>query len=229
MTETQLEDSVNRASTRVPVPWKNGRGVCFDIFAEPKAPSDFIWELSTAELVVSDVPFSHFPGIVRQFCVASGEVVLTVNGVTQTCPEGSITQFDGGSATSCCLVDSKPASALNLMQRRAAEDDTPLLSLEVFSHDAGSSVVPVLLLPEHSRVEAIVAVTGPATISIKIANAENDIVSDHVLDLQLLDALRLSSLRIAASEALCQLQLSPSSTSIQLQLQQGRVAVLLHQ
>jgi len=220
LTASQLEDSVNRASTRVPIPWKNGRGVCFDIFAEPAAPSNFIWELSTAELVETDVPFSHFPGIARQFCVASGEVVLTVDGVPQTCQEASVTHFDGGSATTCCLVDNKPASALNLMQqRRAAEDDTPLLSLEVFSHDAGSSLVP-LLLPALSRVEAIVAVAGSATIIIKTT-------TDYVLELQLLDALRLSSVRTVAGEALC--QPSPSTSSIQLLLQRGRVAVLLRQ
>ena len=117
MAPRQLALSVQ--SRRVPQPWKNGKGVCYDVLAAEDPENEAWWELSTADLT-EDAPFSHFPGISRQFCVARGSVELTVDGVDHICEQSSVTSFDGAAVTSCRLV-ACPSMALNLMQRPGSD------------------------------------------------------------------------------------------------------------
>jgi len=109
-----------------------------------------------------DCDFSHFPGVLRQFLVAQGQVTLNIAGLEIVCSELSVTPFSGDSATTCNL--SASAKALNLMQH------TPRRRLVVIK--AGD------LFPEEN-VDAVVAVGGTASL----------VVGGECLELELLDAV----------------------------------------
>lgn len=110
---------IQRAVDRTPQPWKNGLGVQYEIMCDGSLPDDWTWRLSTAD-ITQDVPFSIFPGVNREFCVADGNgVVLTINGVEHRCTPGSITRFRGDDEVYAKLIDG-PMRALNLMVRDGA-------------------------------------------------------------------------------------------------------------
>ena len=110
---------IQRAVDRTPQPWKNGLGVQYEIVCDGSLPEDWTWRLSTAD-ITQDVPFSVFPGVNREFCVADGNgVVLTINGVEHRCEPGSITKFRGDDEVYATLIDG-PMRALNLMVRDGA-------------------------------------------------------------------------------------------------------------
>lgn len=110
---------IQRAVDRTPQPWKNGLGVQYEIMCDGSLPDDWTWRLSTAD-ITQDVPFSIFPGVNREFCVADGNgVVLTINGVEHRCEPGSITKFRGDDGVYAKLIDG-PTRALNLMVRDGA-------------------------------------------------------------------------------------------------------------
>ena len=110
---------IQRAVDRTPQPWKNGLGVQYEITCDGSLPDDWTWRLSTAD-ITQDVPFSIFPGVNREFCVADGNgVVLTINGVEHRCEPGSITKFRGDDEVYAKLIDG-PMRALNLMVRDGA-------------------------------------------------------------------------------------------------------------
>ena len=110
---------IQRAVDRTPQPWKNGLGVQYEIMCDGSLPDDWTWRLSTAD-ITQDVPFSIFPGVNREFCVADGNgVVLTINGVEHRCERGSITKFRGDDEVYARLIDG-PMRALNLMVRDGA-------------------------------------------------------------------------------------------------------------
>ena len=110
---------IQRAVDRTPQPWKNGLGVQYEIMCDGTLPDDWTWRLSTAD-ITQDVPFSIFPGVNREFCVADGNgVVLTINGVEHRCEPGSITKFRGDDEVYAKLIDG-PMRALNLMVRDGA-------------------------------------------------------------------------------------------------------------
>lgn len=110
---------IQRAVDRTPQPWKNGLGVQYEIVCDGSLPDDWTWRLSTAD-ITQDVPFSIFPGVNREFCVADGNgVVLTINGVEHQCEPGSITKFRGDDEVYARLIDG-PMKALNLMVRDGA-------------------------------------------------------------------------------------------------------------
>ena len=110
---------IQRAVDRTPQPWKNGLGVQYEITCDGSLPDDWTWRLSTAD-ITQDVPFSIFPGVNREFCVADGNgVVLTINGVERRCEPGSITNFRGDDEVYATLIDG-PMRALNLMVRDGA-------------------------------------------------------------------------------------------------------------
>lgn len=110
---------IQRAVDRTPQPWKNGLGVQYEIVCDGSLPDDWTWRLSTAD-ITQDVPFSVFPGVNREFCVADGNgVVLTINGVEHRCEPGSITKFRGDDEVHARLIDG-PMRALNLMVRDGA-------------------------------------------------------------------------------------------------------------
>ncbi|CAB4966002.1 unannotated protein [freshwater metagenome] len=111
---------VQRASNRAAVPWRNGLGVQYEIACDGSLPDDWTWRLSTAD-ITQDVPFSSFPGVTREFCVADGNgVVLNINGVDHRCEPGSVTTFRGDDVVFATLIDG-PMRALNLMVRDGAK------------------------------------------------------------------------------------------------------------
>ena len=112
---------IQRAVDRTPQPWKNGLGVQYEIMCDGSLPNDWTWRLSTAD-ITQDVPFSIFPGVNREFCVADGNgVVLAINGVEHRCELGSITKFRGDDEVYATLIDG-PMKALNLMVRNGAKE-----------------------------------------------------------------------------------------------------------
>ena len=134
------------------MPWKNGLGVQYEITCDGSLPDDWTWRLSTAD-ITQDVPFSVFPGVNREFCVADGNgVVLTINGVDHRCEPGSITKFRGDDEVFATLIEG-PMRALNLMVRDgAAEKHLQLVS-------AGGSI-------DMSVAEAVIAITGSAKLQL---------------------------------------------------------------
>jgi len=118
---------VQRAVDRTPVPWRNGLGVQYEIACDGSLPDDWTWRLSTAD-ITQDVPFSSFPGVTREFCVADGNgVVLNINGVDHRCEPGSITTFRGDDVVFANLIDG-PMRALNLMVRDGSKSRSLRLS-----------------------------------------------------------------------------------------------------
>jgi environmental stress-induced protein Ves len=141
---------INRAADRTPQPWKNGLGVQYEIMCDGTLPDDWTWRLSTAD-ITQDVPFSVFPGVNREFCVADGNgVVLNINGVDHRCELGSITKFRGDDVVFATLIDG-PMRALNLMVRDGAEEK----HLQVVR--AGGSI-------DLRNSNALIAITGPAKL-----------------------------------------------------------------
>ena len=122
----------------------------YEITCDGSLPDDWTWRLSTAD-ITQNVPFSVFPGVNREFCVADGNgVVLTINGAEYRCEPGSITKFRGDEEVYATLIDG-PMRALNLMVRDGAAEK----HLQIFR--AGGSI-------NMSKAEAIVAITGAAKL-----------------------------------------------------------------
>ena len=131
---------VQRAVNRTPVPWKNGLGVQYEIICDGSLPGDWTWRLSTAD-ITQDVPFSSFPGVTREFCVADGNgVVLNINGVDHRCEPGSVTMFRGDDVVFATLIDG-PMRALNLMVRDGAKSR----SLSLSTTDQGVAICSVVV------------------------------------------------------------------------------------
>ena len=140
---------VQRTIDREPQPWRNGRGVQYEIDANGPTPDGWTWKLSTAD-ITEDVPFSVFPDVSRQFCVAEGNgVELMIDGSLHMCSKGSITPFAGDAVVHARLLDG-PMKALNLMTRNS--DCARLEFLE-----AGQS---------QTRVLAVVAICGACAVDI---------------------------------------------------------------
>jgi len=154
---------VQRAVDRTPVPWKNGLGVQYEITCDGSLPDDWTWRLSTAD-ITQDVPFSSFPGVTREFCVADGNgVLLNINGVDHRCEPGSVTTFRGDDVVFATLIEG-PMRALNLMVRDGAQQG----SLQLNSADA---------------------VIASFSVAIAIGSSSILVSDDDQIDLQLLDAL----------------------------------------
>ena len=144
---------IQRAVDRTPQPWKNGLGVQYEITCDGSLPDDWTWRLSTAD-ITQDVPFSVFPGVNREFCVADGNgVILNINGVDHRCEPGSITKFRGDDVVFATLIDG-PMRALNLMVRDGA--------VEKHLHRVreGDSI-------DMSEAEAVIAITGAVKLQQK--------------------------------------------------------------
>ncbi len=163
---------VQRAIERIGVPWRNGLGVQYEITCDGPLPDDWTWRLSTAD-ITQDVPFSSFPGVTREFCVADGNgVVLTINGVDHRCEPGSITKFRGDDVVAAALTDG-PMQALNLMLR----DGSTTRPLQIAR--VGQHVV---------RCQVIVAIMGSA--SVEVANQVVELgLLDAIIDLEGMDAV----------------------------------------
>ena len=146
---------LQRASERTAVPWRNGLGVQYEIACDGSLPDDWTWRLSTAD-ITQDVPFSSFPGVTREFCVADGNgVVLNINGVDHRCEPGSVTKFRGDDVVFATLIDG-PMCALNLMVRDGAEKKSLQLSTAGQVIDCCSVVVaihsPSLLIVDKDEI-----------------------------------------------------------------------------
>lgn len=139
---------IQRAVDREPQPWRNGRGVQYEITANGPLPDDWTWKLSTAD-ITENVPFSVFPDVSRQFCVAHGNgVELTIDGVRHVCPPRSITPFAGDSEVHARLLNG-PMKALNLMTRNGDK-----ARLDVVGQDhSRSGVIAVVAIDGASEVE----------------------------------------------------------------------------
>ena len=158
---------VQRAIERIGVPWRNGLGVQYEITRDGSLPDDWTWRLSTAD-ITQDAPFSSFPGVTREFCVADGNgVVLNINGVDHRCEPGSVTTFRGDDVVFATLIEG-PMRALNLMVRDGAQQG----SLQLNSADA---------------------VIASFSVAIAIGSSSILVSDDDQIDLQLLDALLVSA------------------------------------
>jgi hypothetical protein len=114
-----------RHAARVPVPWKNGGGILWDVASHDDRPDEpdgfarFLWRVSIAE-VARGGPFSVFPGVDRTLAVLSGRGMrLTVEGrpAAILSPDSPAVAFPGDVPTSADLPDG-PILDLNLMVRR---------------------------------------------------------------------------------------------------------------
>ena len=163
---------LQRASERPAVPWRNGLGVQYEITCDGFLPDDWAWRLSTAD-ITQDVPFSSFPGVTREFCVADGNgVTLNINGVDHRCEPGSVTTFRGDDVVFATLIDG-PMRALNLMVR----DGSTARPLQIAR--VGQHIV---------QCQVIVAIMGSA--SIEIANQVVELgLLDAIIDLEGMDAV----------------------------------------
>ncbi len=138
-------------------------GVQYEVAANGPLPDGWSWRLSTAD-ILHDAPFSLYPGVVREFCVATGNgVILTIDGVSHHCGRHSITTFDGGSSIHASVIDG-PTKDINLMVRH----DSPPIHLAI--HTAGDSF---------QGAEALLALDGGAKL----------IVNEKRVDLGELDAV----------------------------------------
>lgn len=157
---------IQRAASRVAVPWRNGMGVQYEITADGPLPDGWSWRLSTADLA-HDVPFSVIAGVNREFCVAFGNgVMLTIDGVSHRCGPNSITSFDGGASVRATIIDG-PISALSLMVKHGS----PLKHLTI--HLTGDGV---------GGAATLVAVGGGARLTVGDENVELGVL-DAVLNL----------------------------------------------
>ena len=163
---------VQRAIERIGVPWRNGLGVQYEITCDGSLPDDWTWRLSTAD-ITQDVPFSLFPHVDREFCVADGNgVTLNINGVDLRCEPGSITKFRGDDVVAAALADGS-MQALNLMVR----DGSTARPLQIAR--VGEHVV---------RCQVIVAIMGSA--SVEVANQVVELgLLDGIIDLEGMDAV----------------------------------------
>ncbi|MER7077254.1 hypothetical protein SAMN02982929_00946 [Saccharopolyspora kobensis] len=103
-----------------PKPWRNGRGITRELWAEPSgcgAGDDFEWRLSLADLG-EDGPFSRFDGVERVFTpVVGGCFELTVDGRTHRATRYQQVRFPGEAAVAVRGL-TEPARVLNLMTPR---------------------------------------------------------------------------------------------------------------
>lgn len=147
---------IQRAAGRVPQPWRNGMGVQYEVTANGPLPEGWSWRLSTAD-ILHDAPFSLYAGVVREFCVATGNgVILTIDGVSHHCGPHSITTFDGGSSIHASVIDG-PTKDINLMVRHSS----PPLHLAI--HTAGDGF---------QGAEALLALGGGAKLFVDDESVE---------------------------------------------------------
>jgi environmental stress-induced protein Ves len=103
------------------MPWKNGRGVTFEIAVWPPAAGldDFDWRLSTA-LIGEDAAFSRFTGIDRTLAIVGGQGVDLIFVPDQTIrlnQQSTPLSFPADHPVHARLVDG-PIVDLNVMTRR---------------------------------------------------------------------------------------------------------------
>ena len=192
---------LSKAATRIGYPWKNNRGIQYDIAsfdstgAATMENGNWHWKLLTADITEKQTPFSLFPGILREFVVADGDgVVLNINGIENQCPCGSITRFKGDADTNCELMNG-PVKALNLIVREGGEE----YFFKTF--DAASGELTIDINPC-----IVVAIKGNAAIR----------TSDCLIvaSLELLDAIQVDSCFVLQIGTIAVFKISPTTTDL---------------
>ncbi|WBM80984.1 HutD family protein [Cryobacterium breve] len=117
----QPSDAVSRASARVPVAWRNGRGWTSTVAVAPPAATmdEFDWRVSIAT-ISGDSVFSEFAGVDR--CLVPLSVAgldLTIDGTAQHVGQYEVCAFTGESLVSS-TGSAESSDDLNLMLRRTA-------------------------------------------------------------------------------------------------------------
>lgn len=103
--------------TITPRPWKNGRGITRNLFADSEV--DFTWKVSIAE-ITGRQPYSSYTGIRRcQVALGPGGVDLHINGNLTTLPVEGVTVFEGEDEV-VAEPESEGFLDLNVMTRRDA-------------------------------------------------------------------------------------------------------------
>jgi len=146
-----------RNADLVRVPWKNGGGTTAEVAAFPEGSGfeTFGWRISMAD-VVSDGPFSVFPGIDRTLIVIEGTgIELDVEGIAYPLDRASPKlSFSGDDITAGRLL-SGPIRDLNMMTRRGQ-----------FRHRARFVESGVALLSEETSTAFLVALDGPFDVTL---------------------------------------------------------------
>lgn len=110
-----------RAGDHKRMPWKNGKGETVEIavFPEDASVDTFDWRISMAP-VVSDGPFSVFPGIDRTLSILTGDgMMLSVEGMAPTVLGRKSMPFSfAGDAKTEAVLQAGPITDLNVMTRR---------------------------------------------------------------------------------------------------------------
>jgi len=110
-----------RAGDHERMPWKNGKGETVEIAVFPESANvdTFDWRISMAP-VVSDGPFSIFPGIDRTLSILTGDgMMLSVEGMASTILGRKSMPFSfAGDAKTEAVLQEGPITDLNVMTRR---------------------------------------------------------------------------------------------------------------
>ncbi|WP_313604379.1 HutD family protein [Rhizobium sp.] len=110
-----------RAAGHKRMPWKNGKGETIEIAVFPEGASvdRFDWRISMAP-VVSDGPFSVFPGIDRTLSILTGDgMMLSVEGMApRVLGQKSVPFSFPGDAKTEAVLQAGPITDLNVMTRR---------------------------------------------------------------------------------------------------------------
>ncbi|MGA1832593.1 HutD family protein [Rhizobium wenxiniae] len=110
-----------RAGDHKRMPWKNGKGETVEIavFPEDASVDTFDWRISMAP-VVSDGPFSVFPGIDRTLSILTGDgMILSVEGMEPTVLGCKSMPFSfAGDVKTEAVLQAGPITDLNVMTRR---------------------------------------------------------------------------------------------------------------
>ncbi len=110
-----------RAADHKRMPWKNGKGETVEIavFPERASVETFDWRISMAP-VVSDGPFSVFPGVDRTLSILTGDgMMLSVEGMAPMVLGRKSMPFSfPGDAKTEAVLQAGPITDLNVMTRR---------------------------------------------------------------------------------------------------------------
>ncbi|CEJ15572.1 Protein Ves [bacterium YEK0313] len=154
-----------RAAGHRRMPWKNGGGETAEIAVHPAGAdlAGFDWRVSMAT-VVSDGPFSLFPGIDRTLAVLTGAGIrLDIAGFAaqRLMPESPPLAFPADAPAGASLI-AGPITDLNVMTRRGRCRHS-LTPLTVTGRETLALAARWTLL---MTVDALEAVTGEGTVRL---------------------------------------------------------------
>lgn len=112
---------VRKHETYRAMPWRNGRGVTFEIAREPAAGDEFAWRLSLAD-IDADGEFSAYPGYRRALVLVAGKSLhlrFQGHGNRRLDPSSRGARFEGDWRTHCAIPKGC-CTDLSLIVRRGA-------------------------------------------------------------------------------------------------------------